>query len=107
MEDASERGANTDTGKHVAELGYCRVRDALFEVALQQTQDAGGQRSSYPDNGDRLADLWGERQQRVRPSQDVNACRDHRGGMDQRADGCWASHGIRKPEVERSLGRLG
>ena len=47
-----------------------------------------------------------QRQQGVGAGQQVHARRDHRGGVDQRADRRRAGHRARQPEVERALGRL-
>ncbi len=58
------------------------------------------------DEGDERAGHGGSRVEPVQPGDHVNAGGDHGRGVDEGAHRRRALHGVRKPDVERDLGRF-
>ena len=91
---------------HVAELGDGGIGQHALDIVGGQTHGRGEDGREAPYNGHH-----GNRLRRVDEEghgarHQVNAGGDHRGGMDEGADGGGAFHSVRQPHVERELGAL-
>src|SRR5262249_9994854 len=103
MEDACAKRADAAAEEHIAELRDGGISENLFDIALHEADGGGEESGGAADCSDDDQSGLRVREENVRASDDVYACRDHRSGVDQSADGRWAFHGIRQPNVKRKL----
>src|SRR2546430_17299856 len=104
MEDACAESADAAAEEHIAELGDGGVGENFFDVGLHEADGGGEKGGGAADDGDDDHGGLGVREKNVRAGDDVNAWGDHRGGVEQRADGRGGFHGGREPDVGRELG---
>ena len=93
--------------EHVADLADRRIGEYPFQIVLPERADASvqqGDRADDRDHGCRAACECVE--DRIGPRDQVNAGRDHGGGVDQRRHGRRALHGVRQPGLQRELAGL-
>ena len=116
VEHAAGGRTDADRHRHVAELRAGRVREALLQVLLNERDGAREDRREAADERHHFerrriepltADVSLPDEQREHADDHVDARRDHRGGVDERRHGRRAFHGVRQPNVERELRRLG
>ena len=92
--------------EHVADLGHRRVRDHALDVPLHERDESRQEEGEGAQDRREVLDVDRGLEDRMRAHEQVDACRDHRRGVDQRGDGSGALHRIGKPGVQRELGRL-
>ena len=83
------------------------IRQDSFDIVGSQRHDACQQRGEQPDHDHRGAPAWHACEGRVEAGQQVDACIDHRGGMDEGGHGRGRFHGIRQPGMQRHLRGFG
>ena len=100
----AEHRAGSEGQEHVAELADRGVGQHALEIELREGDQPGEQRGEPADDGD--DELSGGRrgEQRRAAGHHVHAGGDHRGGVNERADGRRAFHRIGQPDVQRELG---
>ena len=96
-------GPEAGAEEHVADLGHRRVGDHPLDVDLDERDQTGQQQRSGAEARRHVLHLRRRLEDHVRAHDQVDARGDHRGGVDQRADGRRALHRIRQPRVERQL----
>ena len=103
MEDTRTECADAAAEEHIAELRDGGVSENFFDVGLHEADGGGEESCGAADDGDDDHGCFRVREENVRAGDDVDACGDHRGGVNQCADGRGAFHGVREPDVERKL----
>ena len=98
--------ADPGSEEHVADLRHRRVRDHAFDVPLHERDHARHDDRDPAQDRREMLHVGCGLEDRMRPNDEVDACRDHGGGVDESRDRGWAFHRVRKPGVERKLGRL-
>ena len=106
VENRSRPGADAEAEKHVADLGYRRIRENPLDVVLGHGGESRHQQGDQPDPGDEQLNVGREFEQRMGAGDQVNARRDHGGRVDQGADRSRARHGVGKPGLQGQLGRF-
>src|SRR6267154_4251421 len=103
MENACAESADSAGQKHVAKLADGGVSENLLDVGLYQSDGGSEECGGAADGGD--DDQRGFRvfEQDVRAGDDVDACSNHGGRVDQGAYGRRPFHGVRQPDVKREL----
>ena len=92
--------------EHVADLRHRRIRDHALDVRLHERDEAGDEQRDRTEPGGEVGDRRRLLEDRVRPSDQVDAGGDHRRGVDQGRDRRGALHRVREPGVDRDLGGL-
>ena len=106
MEDRGHIRADAQRGDHEAKLRDRGVGQHALDVVLR---DGDRRRKDRRERADERHDghrLWVEADEREHANDRVHARRNHRRGMDHRADGSWAFHRVRQPDVQRELRRF-
>ncbi len=104
VEQGRRPGADTHAEDHVTELAECRVGEDLLDIRLNDGDQRGHRQRDAADDGDE--ELSVGRQQSEDAGDEIDARRDHRGGVDEGGYGRRAGHGVRQPDVQRELGAL-
>jgi len=103
MVHAAGWGEDAEPGEHVSELGDCGVGHDSFDVELGHGDGGGEQRGDGADPGDDgEGELAGE-EEGVGSGDEVDACGDHGGGVDEGRDWGGAFHGVGEPDIEGEL----
>ncbi len=92
--------------KHIAQLTDRGISQHPLEVGLRDRNDAGHQGRERADRGHDVLGAFGLKIERRAAGHHVNAGRDHRSRVNQRADRRGAFHRIGQPDVQRKLGAL-
>ena len=106
VKDSGSEGAYATRQKHVSQLADGGIGERSLDIGLHQ-RDGGGEKCGGAANrgdgkhGQRRLD-----EEHVRARHHVHARGHHGGGMDQRADGRGAFHGVGQPDVKRELCRF-
>src|SRR5215467_10404480 len=98
-------GANPQANKHIAKLTDGGVGQDTLDVVLHQANAGskeGGKSADICHNFKCLRASVLKDQEGARD--EVDACRDHRGGVNQGANWRWAFHRIWQPDMQRELG---
>ena len=110
MEDGAGPCAHRQRHDHVAELAHGRIGEHLLYVGLHECQSGRHHQRDRPDPRAEVHSSGVDRktlpENAVQAGEQIDAGHHHRGGMDQRTGGRRTGHGVRKPSVERELGRL-
>jgi hypothetical protein len=106
VEHARHRRQRPDADEHEPELADRRVGEDPLQVKLPQRDRGREQRRERADGGDGPHGGFVGDEQRAAAHDHVHARRHHGGGVDQRADGRGAFHGVREPDVQRELRAL-
>ena len=106
MENRGRVGADAGAEEHIAELADRRIGEHPLDVVLHEADRRGKERRGAADHADDTQGDGGEIENEMVAHDHVDAGRDHRGGMDERADGRGALHRIRQPRIERNLRRF-
>ena len=104
MEEGGVPGPDAKPEEHVAQLADRGVGQHALDVVLAERDEACHERRDRPHRRDHHQDV--RREHRHRAPDEVHACRDHGGCVDQCADRRRAFHGIRKPDMEAELRAL-
>jgi len=96
---------HTQTNEHVAQLADRREGQHALEIVLREGDQRGedGGDAAHPGHNEKCRRA-SRREEREGTRYHVDASRDHRGGVDQRADGRRAFHRGRQPDMQRDLG---
>ena len=106
VEHADGWAADSETHHHVAELGDGGVGEDALDVPLGDGDGGAEEGGDGADPGDDLEGGGGATacgHQRVDAGNEEDAGGDHGGGVDERADGGGAFHGVGQPDVEGDL----
>ncbi len=103
--NAGER-AHAQGQKHVAQLADGRIGEDAFQVGLGQGDQGGQKRGEPADCRHHALGVGRGRKQRRAAGHHVDARRDHRRRVDQRANRRGAFHGVGQPDVQGELGAL-
>ena len=98
--------ADAEREHHEAELRDRRIREDPLNVGLRdgdQRREESGEGTDPCDGRERDGHIAGRGENREHASDEIDAGRDHRGRVDERADRSRAFHGVRQPDVEREL----
>jgi len=104
VEHARHRRAHAYSRHHETQLADGGVCQHFFNIILPDSNCGGKERGQPAHPGNGCLGIRGKPVKRLGARHQVHACRHHRGGMDQRRDGCGTRHGIRQPDEERKLG---
>jgi hypothetical protein len=101
MKNARGERADAARQEHVPELADGGVGENALDVRLHEADRRGEEGGGAADNrnDEHRGGRMGE--QHVGARHDVDAGGHHGGGVDQRADGRGAFHGVGQPDVER------
>jgi hypothetical protein len=94
-----------EADEHVAELTDGGVRQHPLDVVLHQRDGGGEERGEAPNvaHHRQRSRIRGGGVDREEPRYQIDACRHHRRGVDQRAHRRRAFHRVRQPDVQREL----
>ena len=106
VEESRGGEARADGRHHVAELGDGGIGQHALDVRLHAREHGGQERGEGAVPGHDLHDVGREPEEPHQAREQVDARRDHGGGVDEGRDGRGTFHGIGQPDVERELGRL-
>ena len=96
-------GPQSRAERHVADLAHGGTGQRLLDVVLGRGDDAAEQQRDRADHGDPDARVFGQREDRVGPDQQVDPGGDHGGRVDQRRHGRRALHRVQQPGLQRHL----
>ena len=91
---------------HQAQVADRRVSQDALQVVHHQRQGAREGEREQADHRDEEQDGGRHLEQGHKPGDQEHARGNHRGGVDQRADGRRPLHSVGQPDVERELRRL-
>ena len=106
VEDGGHIPERTERQHHVAELTDGGIRHHAFEVGLNEGDAGGKQCRNCADPGNHFAGVARGLEDREESCDEVHAGGDHGGRVDERGDRRRTFHRVRKPYVQRELGRL-
>jgi hypothetical protein len=106
MEDRGLLGAGGERPGHVGELADRGIGQHPLQVLLRQGGEGGAEHAERGGDREQVQRRPGGEKCRVEPRDDEDAGRDHRGGVDERADGGGTGHRVGQPGVQRHLGAL-
>ena len=92
--------------EHVSDLRHRRVGDHALDVPLHERDGSRDQERRRTEPGSEVLDVGGGLEDGMRADEQVDACGDHRRGVDQGRDRRRAFHRVREPGLERKLRRL-
>ena len=104
VEHARHVGAHADRRHHEAQLRDGRVGQHLLDIILPGGNRGGKERRDCADQRHHVLGVRHQRVERPGTRHQVDAGRDHGGGMDEGRDRGRAGHGIRQPDIQRDLG---
>src|SRR5215831_12182019 len=103
VKDPGAKSADSASQEHVAELADGGVGQDALDVGLHQADGGGEQGGGTADDRDNQQRGFRVLEENMRTRDDVNARRDHGGGVNQCAHRRRAFHGVRQPDIERKL----
>ena len=92
--------------EHEAELAHGAVGQHLLDVVLDERDGRRQERGGRADDSDDHHHEGRQDEEERQAADEVDARRDHRRRVDERADRRGARHGVGKPDVERDLRAL-
>ena len=105
--DRAQRRAHAEQQRDQTEMADGGIGKQALEVVLEQGGVSAEQQCDQTDAGDHVEPQFRTGQRREQPRQQEHAGLDHGGGVQIRADRRRCRHGVRQPEMERELRRLG
>ena len=110
MEDpgyGGQRRVQAEQQGDQSEVADGGIGEQPFEIMLEQGLIGSEEQGREPDPAHQEEPGVGPGQHRIQPGQDKDARLDHGGRVQVGADRGRSLHGVRQPEVEGKLGRLG
>ena len=103
MELTGKDRAGANRIDHETQLADGRISQHAFDIVGGHRHDARQQRREQADHGHRGTPARNAFKSRVEAGQQIDACVDHRGGMDEGGHRCGCFHGIRQPGMQGHL----
>src|SRR6185437_13269242 len=97
MKDGRRPGANPERKEHVADLTDRRVGQDALQIGLIERTEASQKQRQRADHCDGGLDWWRQIIENMRAGYEIDACRYHGRGMNERTDRRWAGHGVGQP----------
>ena len=98
--------ADAKREKHVTDLADGGVGEHALDVVLRKRAESGEQQRGRTHDRDGELRRWRQRKQDVRARDQINACGNHRGRVEESAGRSRAGHRIRQPNLQRKLRRF-
>src|SRR6516162_6359097 len=103
VENASSKGAYAEGEKHEPQLTDRGIGQDFLDVGLRKSHGCGENSGEGADDGDDVHGRRGELIDGVHAGDHIDTRGDHRGGMDEGADGRGTLHRIGEPDVQGQL----